>query len=147
MLRYCLPALFAVLFLSCLSEPDCIITASNKVIIKLVKDGTDTAKVIIFDSVAVSGTDTLFHVTDTTSEVRLPVNPGEFQTTFYFYYSGTIADSMRVSYTRATRVINPSCGAFNYFQDLDVLLNTFPSVDILNRELSTSDAANLRVGL
>lgn len=106
----------------------------------------DSARFVEFDSIVVSGTDTLFHVGDSVDYVTLPVRPDAFLTTYYFYYE-TREDSITVSYTRATRVISPSCGAFNYYQDLNVLVNTFPAVGILNHELSTSDAPNIRIGL
>jgi len=146
MLRYCILACLAALFSSCLNEPDCIITASNEVKIYFEEIDSDTARFIKFDRIEVSGTDSVFHVGDSVSMVTLPVNPGAYKTTFRFFYE-TEVDSLLVSYTRSTRVISPSCGAFNYFQDLDTGVCTFPLLIIENRQLSTSGAANLTVKL
>lgn len=147
MLRFCLPALFAVLFSSCLSEPDCILTASSDVRIVLQVAGTaDSARFVKFDSIGVSGTNFVFYTGDSVSSVVIPINTGDYQTTFRFYYESEI-DSIVVSYTRNTRVISPSCGAFNYYQDLAVVLHTFPTVTLLQSQLSTSHAPNLSVKL
>lgn len=144
MLRYCLPVLFAVLLLSCLSEPDCIITSSSNVIISFRWPTGDSARHIKFDSIRVIGTDSIFHVGDTTDVVMLPIDPGNYQTKFRFYYE-TKEDSITVTYTRATRVISPSCGAFNHYQDLDVPMYSFLSLTIVNDQLSTSEEPNLRI--
>lgn len=146
MLRYCLPALFAVLFLSCLSEPDCIVTASSKVIIALEKPGSDSARLVKFDKIEVLGSDSVFYVGDTVSTVVLPINTGSYQTTFRFFYESK-TDSIVVAYSRTTRVISPACGIFNYYQDLAIILSTFPSAVVTNPQLSTSDATNLTVKL
>lgn len=146
MLRFCLPALIAVLFLSCLSEPDCFVTASRTVRISLEKPASDSALFVKFDRIEVSGTDSVFHEGDSVSTVVLPVQADSHQTTFRFFHDSG-QDSMTVSYTRNTRVISPSCGAYNYFQDLSVVLHTFSEVRIVNPQLSTSEAPNLTVKL
>jgi Family of unknown function (DUF6452) len=146
MLRFCLLALFVVLFLSCLSEPECVVTASGNVKISLTKPTSDTAFFVKFDRIVVSGTDSLFHVGDSVSTVILPVQPGNYQTTFHFFYDSK-QDSMTISYTRSARVISPACGAFLYFQDLTVVMHSFSFVDVLNAQLSTGNAPNLTVKL
>lgn len=146
MLRFCLWALFAVLFFSCLSEPDCIITASSDLKISFYKPTSDTARFIKFDRIEVLGTDSVFHVGDSVSSVALPIHTGSYQTTFRFFYENQ-EDSLRISYTRSTRVISPSCGGFNHYQDLEVLMHSFTSIKIVNSQLSTSGSPNLNIHL
>ncbi len=155
MLRLCLLCLLSTILLSCLSEPDCIITASNEVKIALSHAGyDDSVRFAKFDRIEVSGTDSVFHVGDSVSSVVLPVDPGSLQTTFRFYYEiveDTVTfskeDSVKVIYTRVTRVISPDCGAFNYFQDLAIVLSTFAEATVNNSQLSTSDSKNITVKL
>ncbi|MBL7851724.1 MAG: hypothetical protein JNN04_12545 [Cyclobacteriaceae bacterium] len=149
MLRFALPAFLAVIFSSCLSDPDCVITATNDVKISFLKVTPDSVRTevrdtLILDSIRISGTDSVFYVADTVSSVVLPVNVGAYETTFFFYYESQ-QDSIKMSYTRNTRVISPACGAFNYFQDLSLLLSTFSEVKVTEAELSTSVSNNVKI--
>ena len=147
MLRFALLAFWAILFSSCLSEPDCVVTASSEVKISFLKSKpdsvkTETADTVILDSIRIAGSDSVFYVGDTLSSVILPINVGGYETTLFFYLPSQ-QDSLKIAYTRSTRVISPSCGAFNYFQDLAVVSHSLPSVTVVNPQLSNSDAANL----
>lgn len=101
---------------------------------------------MIFDSIRVTGTDSLFHVSDTVTEVKLRVDPRVTETLFTFYYESKV-DSLTLAYNRKTRVISPACGAFNYFYDLHITLSTFPEATVTNAELSTSTATNVKIRL
>lgn len=149
MLRLSFTAFLAVLFSSCLSDPDCVITATNQVKISFLKTDPDKvnatlADTLIIDSIRVSGTDSVFYVADTVSAVSLPVDIGAYETTF-FLYSQSLSDSVKFAYTRTIRVISPACGAFNYFQDLSLVLSTFTEVKITDKELSTNAETNVTI--
>ena len=151
MLRVAFVAFLALLFSSCLSDPDCVITATSEVkidFLKITPDSirTDVSDTVILDSIRVSGTDSVFYVADTLSSVALPIHPGAYETTFYFYYPSDV-DSIKFSYTHTTRVISPACGAFTYFQDLTLLLSTFSEVNITDDQLSTSTETNVKIKL
>lgn len=149
MLRFFLLALLAAVFSSCLSDPDCVITASSELKIDFLKITPDSVRTeqrdtLILDSIRVSGTDSVFYVADTVSSVVVPINVGAFETTLFFYHESQ-QDSIKVSYTRTTRVISPACGAFNHFQNLALILFTFPEVVLVNSELSTSSEVNVKI--
>lgn len=145
-MRLLFAGILGVLFLSCLHEPDCISTATNLMRISLRMADVDSARTILFSSVTASGTDTVFYENDSISSLSLPVNPGTAQTIFKFYYDLEV-DSMVVAYTRKTVVISPGCGAFNYFQELSIISTSFPTVTVLNPQLSTSGSANIEIKL
>lgn len=136
----------AILFSACLDEPDCIVTASNEVKISFEKITSDSARAVEFNSILVSGTDSVFYEADSVTSVIIPVNPIAFETTFRFFYESAI-DTLVVSYTRQTRVISPDCGAFNYFQDLEVVFSSFPEAKVINPQLSNSSAINVTIKL
>lgn len=145
-MRFLLPGILVILFSACLDEPDCIVTASSQVNISLRKILVDSARAVEFTSILVSGTDSVFYENDSVTSVMLPVNPNATETMFRFYYESKI-DTLILSYTRQTRVISPGCGAFNYFQDLDIVFSSFPLATVVNSQLSTSTAANVTIEL
>lgn len=150
MLRVAFVAFLAALFSSCLSDPDCVITATNELnidFLKVTPDSvlTDIRDTVIIDSIRISGSDSVFYVGDTVSSVTLPIHPGAYETTFYFYYPSSDKDSMKVSYTHNVRVISPACGGFTYFQDLAVLLSTFTEAEVADNQLSTTNDTNVKV--
>lgn len=146
MLRYSLLLLLSSLFASCLSDPDCVVTASSEVRISFEKISSDSARGVKFDRIEVSGTDSVFYVGDSVTVAGLPIDPDTYLSTFRLYYESQM-DSVTVSYTRITRVISPSCGAFNYFQDLAVVSHSFPAAKVVNPQLAASDETNLIIKL
>lgn len=143
-MRYIPIGSLILLFSSCLNEPDCVITSSNEVKISFEKLTSDSARIIVLDSILVSGTDTVFYVRDTVSSVILPVNPGVSTTVYKFYYDSSL-NTLILTYTRQTRVISPACGAFIHFFNLGIRASTFPDAEVINPELSTSSATNVTI--
>jgi len=144
--RFLLLGILVILFSACLDEPDCIVTSSSQVKISLRKILVDSAREVEFTNILVSGTDTVFYENDTVTSVVLPVNPNANETMFRFFYESKV-DTLILSYTRQTRVISPGCGAFNYFQELDIVFSSFPKATVVNSQLSTSTAANVTIEL
>ena len=149
MLRFSLVTLLATVFSSCLSDPDCIVTSTSEVKIDFLKITPDSVRTAVqdtveFDSIRVSGTDSVFYVADTVTTVTLPVNTGAYATTFFFYRQAQ-QDSIKLTYTRTTKVISPACGAFNYFQDLSVVLSTVTEAKVTDPQLSTATSANVKI--
>lgn len=145
-MRFLPVGILLVLFSACLDEPDCIVTATNEVYVDLRKPNVDSAQTIIFQQILISGTDSVFHKNDTTSELTLRINPNAPQTTFRFYY-GTEFDSLVVAYTMTTKLISPKCGAFNYFQDLSVVSTSFQQVIVSNPQLTSGGSTNITIKL
>lgn len=145
-MRFLPLGILLILLASCLDEPDCISTASNKVAISLRRIAEDSARTVKFDRILVSGTDSVFYESDSLSFLHLPVNPATTETTFRFYYELKM-DSLVLSYTRETKVVSPQCGAFNYFQELSVVSTSFGQVIVDNSQLSISGTANLTIKL
>ena len=145
-MRFLPLGILLLLFASCLDEPDCISTASNKVQIALKRLDVDSARIVIFDSIQVYSTDSVFYKSDTVTVLSLPVNPGITETTFLFYYELKM-DSLVLSYTRETKMVSPKCGAFNYFQELGVVSTSFSQVTVDNTQLSTGGSTNLTIKL
>lgn len=149
MLRFALLALLAALFSSCLSDPDCVVTSTTEVQIDFLKVTPDSIRTAVrdtveLDSILVSGTDSVFYVADTVSSIVLPVNSGAYETTFFFYRQ-SLQDSIKLTYTRTTRVISPACGAFNYFQNLSLLLSTATEATVTDAQLSTTNSTNVTI--
>jgi hypothetical protein len=149
MLRFALLAMLAAVFSSCLSDPDCVVTSTTEVKIDFLKVTPDSIRTAVrdtvkLDSILVSGTDSIFYVADTVSSVVLPVNSGAYETTFFFYRQSQ-QDSIKLSYTRTTRVISPACGAFNYFQDLSLVLSTVTEAKVTDPQLSTTSSTNVTI--
>ncbi len=145
-MRFLPLGILLLLFASCLDEPDCISTASNKVQIALKRLDFDSARTVIFDSIQVYSTDSVFYKSDTVTVLSLPINPGITETTFLFFYELKM-DSLVLSYTRETKIVSPKCGAFNYFQELGVVSTSFSQVTVANTQLSTGGSTNLTIKL
>lgn len=143
-MRYFLFGLLVLLFSSCLSEPDCIVTASNEVKIAFKKLPSDTSMIIILDSILVSGTDSVFNVKDTTSSVVLPVDPRAATTTFRFFYNST-ENALTLAYKNQTQMISPDCGAFTHFINLEIKVSTFADATVSTPDLSISSATNVKI--
>ena len=153
-MRFLLPAFIILLFSSCLSEPDCLVTASNLVRIDLKKTDTNAVNTVKFIVIRVQGTDTLFYQDQKASSLILPVNPAGEQTTFHFEYKSSIDttvlenDSVTLAYVRQYKVISPDCGGYVYYMNLSVSSYSFSNEPkVVNAQLSTSATPNLEIKL
>lgn len=139
-------AFLVLLFSACLDDPDCVVTSTNIVRISLKKIDSDSAQTIKFSRITVSGTDSIFHQGDSVSFVSLPINPGTTETKFKFFY-GLKIDTLVVTYGRTVKLVSPPCGAFAFYQNLNVLSTSFLNVKVTNHQLSTSATNNLEIKL
>ncbi len=153
-MRFLLPALIILLFSACLSQPDCLVTASNFVRIDLKRTDTNAVNTVKFIVIRVQGTDTLFYQGQSVSSLVLPVNPVMDLTTFYFKYKSnpdtTVVknDSLTLSYVRQYKVISTDCGGYIYYSGLKVSYYSFANEPkVVNPQLLTSAAANLEIKL
>lgn len=143
--------LLVLLFSACLDDPDCVVTSTNYVRITMKTMNKDTTKAdstiaVAFWGITASGTDSVFHKSDTVSTVSLPVNPGSMETKFRFSY-GAKTDSLILGYTKKTEIISPQCGAFLYYQNLRVISTSFEKVTVINPQLATSVTSNIEIKL
>ena len=119
---------------SCFNQGDCLITASGYTKIDLYDKANKQPKSIKFDSIRVSGTESVFYQ-DSTS-LLLPVNPVEDTTRFTFIHDGK-SDFITVKYSSETRIISPDCGAFIYFKNLEIVNTSFDQslIKLINAQL------------
>jgi hypothetical protein len=142
--RFFLIGLIIFVLSSCLSDPNCIITASNEIKIQFKKKGTDSLKFVTFPSITSSGTDKTTSM-DSATAIRLYVNPRDTTTTFKFQHDG-IEDTLRIKYFQQTIVISPECGAYTFYSHLAVDGYSFAgTVRVLNAQLSTVNVVNLEI--
>jgi len=135
-MKYVFPFFICVLFASCFSEGDCLITATNYVRIQFKKkenNAQDTVVTFAYHSVNIEGQATSLRYA-ATSQILLPLNTDQdsASTTFILYRikatdstNVKATDTLRLGYTKQTKVISKDCGAFTFYQNLKVLkLNT-----------------------
>lgn len=153
-MRFLLAAIIILLLSTCLSQPDCLVTATNSVKISLKRTDSDSVNTVKFIVISVSGTDSLFYVNKTVSSLTLPVNPAILNTTFRFEYKSkpdtaiVKKDSVTLTYASQYFVISPDCGGYVYFSNLAVLSTSFVNVPkIVNPQLSTSATTNIDIKL
>lgn len=155
-MRFLLPGTLVLLLSACLDKPDCLVSSTNNVKMNLQKLKKDTLNNIILSSISVSGTqylfykgDTVFHKGDTIASLTLPVNPLSAETTFNFYFGANIdsVNTLTVTYTQENLIIGPECGAYVYYQNLEVSSTTFTNVNVKNSQLTTSATTNLEIKL
>lgn len=136
-------------FSGCLNEPDCIITSTNLVKIYFKKD-SKTPWEITFSKINVSGLTKDFYAGQKVSFVELPVNPGDVESTFTFYFEKRV-ETIHLTYTKQTQVISASCGAFTNYSNLEVTdpYTTFElnNIKIINNQLLLNATSNLEIYL
>lgn len=116
--------LIAFLAVSCFEQGDCLVTNENllKVNFRLYSDKKTLAPTSIesltIPGIAILYGDTLFNT------FPIPVVPGQPQTEYVFDF-GDRTDTLVLEYKNEIRVLNPSCGAFEYQVDLSLGKNTF----------------------
>jgi hypothetical protein len=152
--RFLLSAIIILLLSTCLSQPDCLVTATNLVKISLKRLDSDSVNTVKFILVRVSGTDSVFYQNKTESTITLPVNPGTLITTFAFEYKSkpdtsiVKKDSVALTYAGQYFVVSPDCGGYVYFSNLTVASTSFVNVPkVVNPQLSTSATSNLEIKL
>ncbi len=156
-MRFFLPLIFILMLSGCLTEPDCVVTATNLVKVSFKSPTGDTTRTIRVVSVNISGTDKVV-AGDSVSNMLLPVNPGDTQTEFTIFYKHkiggkyvTTSGSVTLSYQRLNVVVGAeTCGSFAYFNNLAIVDYSFTTEPrILNPQLTTSNAVatNLEIRL
>ncbi len=154
-MRFFLAGIIILLLSTCLSEPDCLVTATNNLRISLKNGGTGTAQKALFSSIKVSGTSATFFSTDSVTTLILPVDPLATRTTFKFQY-GTVlnskpvvrTDSITVTYATQIVIISPTCGAAIYHTNLTVSATSFViEPKVVNSQLSTRATSNIEIKL
>lgn len=154
-MRFLLAVINILLLSACLSQPDCLITATNIVKISLKKANSDSVNTVNFAVIRVSGTDSLFYGNQAASTLNLPVQPGIQETTFFFEYFSTVGaatvlkkDTVTLTYLPLYFVISPDCGGYVYYNNLAVSYYSFANKpSVLNPQLLTSATTNLQIKL
>ncbi len=125
-MKYLFLFFVCALFASCFNEGDCLITATNQLRIQFrKKTSTKTDSLIVFNSIVVSGTDTILIPSSSVREILLPIDVNADTTLFVFNRlnpadNSNVADSLVLSYTRQGKVISKDCGAYTFYQDLKI---------------------------
>jgi hypothetical protein len=136
--RFFVVGLILLILSSCLSEPDCLVTASNEVKVVFKKAEKDSLKTVDFPAITSSGTDAII-VAKSVTQILLYVDPRAVQTTFKFFQENGNVDSVTLSYDIQNILISPQCGAYAYYSGLKVLSYTFSdTVKVTNPMLSNS---------
>ncbi len=145
-MRFFLFGLIIVIFSSCLSEPDCLVSASNEVKIVFKKAKKEDLQFVQFPVIESSGTDVLF-IADSVSSIKLYVDPRAAETTFRFHQETGTTYSVTFKYDVQNILISPACGAYRYFSGLKVVSYTFSdTVKITNPILSNNkDVKNVEI--
>ncbi len=98
----------------------------------------------------VSGLTKDFYAGQKVSFVELPVNPGDVESTFTFYFEKRV-ETIHLTYTKQTQVISASCGAFTNYSNLEVTdpYTTFElnNIKIINNQLLLNATSNLEIYL
>lgn len=129
---------------SCFNKGDCLITASELTRIDLYQKSDKQPKTILFLSIKTSGYGTTLQQDSVNSPTLLiPVNPNGDTTRFTFNY-GEKSDFITVSYSSATRIIAPDCGAFTYYSNLGIVNTSFDRslIKLVNTRLLRNPANN-----
>ncbi len=137
-MRFFLVGLITIVLSACLSEPDCLVTASNEVKIVFKKAHKDSLKYVQFPIIESSGTDVIF-VADSVSNITLYVDPRATQTTFKFQQETGKTDYVTLKYNIQNILISPACGAYRYYSGLQVVDYSFSdTVKVTNPTLSNN---------
>lgn len=149
-MRFLALGLLALVFSSCLTPPDCLVTATNNLKIKFTKRVIKNLKPTFVDTtltflyVKVTGTDSLFYKGESKSSLVLPVNPTATETTFTLYQKDQ-TDTIAVTYTPRNIIISPECGSYVYYQSLFVVGTSYSRFVISSSQLSTSATSNIEI--
>ncbi len=130
-MKYAVILFIGIVFGSCFSEGDCLVTATNFMDIQFRKKINNTLdSAVALTSISLSNTDSViaFKHDTTVSEIVIPVDIHHNTTTFIFYRKGlgvdstiTASDTLEVSYTIQSRLITTNCGAYTYYENLKIV--------------------------
>lgn len=136
MTKYIFFTFLTVLLSGCFDKGDCLITATNVMQVKLLTKADRKENKVKFSSVTISGSNAILYKEVETATLLLPVNPGQGSTTFTLNYQSTTS-TITVSYSQEAKVIAVDCGAFTYYNDLQLTDTTFPegSIKLFNTQL------------
>src|SRR6218665_2150399 len=117
---------FPIVFLcaACLNDPDCLVATTNLASFNFKKADGKTADTLWIDSIRVSGYKTQFTINDqdaarrNVTGVRLPVYPGDAQTTYTYYYK------KKKDKTQQTAVLT-----FSYYKNIKECSKKWDAVD------------------
>ncbi|NJN41062.1 MAG: hypothetical protein HC811_01220 [Flammeovirgaceae bacterium] len=132
------------IFISCLSEADCIITYSNEIILNIKSSVDGTSKTVLFQSVTLEGTGLVFYENVSTNQLKLPVDPQGDKVVINLDFEGK-NEILEFSYINTPQLISPDCGAYSFIQDLNATSFTISNVSIVNSVLSTSATVNAEI--
>jgi hypothetical protein len=104
-------------------------------------DDTKLDSAIVLDTVYISGTDTFLVYNAAVHEILLPVDIHSNTTTFVLTHSNSTktsfgSDTLQVGYSVQSRVIAKDCGAFTYYQNLEIVRKSLKDSQI--KAFSTS---------
>jgi hypothetical protein len=149
--RFFLSSVLILLLSACLSEPDCLVTATTGVKISLRDQVTGIAKNVKFYSIIYDAKGNV--LTDSVKSIVLPVNPFATETTFILEYASSgmatpKTDTMTLTYTSQTVIVSPDCGGVIYHTNLAVKNYSFAiAPKVVNTQLSTLATLNLEITL
>ncbi|PGH39782.1 MAG: hypothetical protein CRN43_07005 [Candidatus Nephrothrix sp. EaCA] len=149
---------FPIVFLcaACLNDPDCLVATTNLASFNFKKADGKTADTLWIDSIRVSGYKTQFTINDqdaarrNVTGVRLPVYPGDAQTTYTYYYKKKKDKTQQTavltfSYYKNIKVISKKCGAFVFYENLSLVKTTAGPVKIVQPQLNTTVTSNAEI--
>ena len=104
------------------------------------KESNKLDTLVDLTTISVSGTDpdsSILIINSSTKEILLPLDIHNDKTTFIFNYkNSSTPDTLQVGYTAQSKVIAKDCGAFTYYQNLNVLHSSLKESQI--KAFSTS---------
>jgi hypothetical protein len=131
---------------SCFDEGDCLVTNSNLIKVSLWESkDKKKAKQIPFTSIAIPG-DTVLYANKSMATFDLPVDPGLNEMQYVLQYSGK-TDTLIFRYNTLNVVHSPTCGAFPYQRNLEIMKSTFPldSAVVVNQSLGKNVTENVKI--
>jgi hypothetical protein len=123
---------------------DCITFSRNFVIVDFL-DSTGTRKDITFNSITAAGSDVIFYSDTTLYKYLLPINTEEPETTFFFYGTNGVTDTLQVGYQRRQRLISEDCGFELQFRNLEIIHSSFPEAESLGNDLNILYDTDIRI--
>ena len=121
---------------NCISDETALVKVKFKITTQRADGSTQVQDAPIpFVSIGVSGLQpALQDVFKSASVAELPLNPNADTTTFIFYKTGSLPDTLTFFYKRTVFLVSPQCGAGQYYTLLDVK-TTFPNFKIVKTNL------------
>lgn len=137
--------IFSILFLTaCLDEPDCVQEASDEIVFAFKNAEDGKIRNVAFDSVLITGTDTVLYKSKAASSVVLPLNP--LASGAEIIFDSTFgSDTIILSYNTVTRLISPDCGPETFILNLSVQAHTFDSLKIKNLNVLPDGGTNFEI--